>query len=106
MLRRVFGILLLVLLAIAGWQWITFPDVTSLRNQWPKTTAFMELRKRELRAAGKDDTLQYHPVPYARISPYLRRRVHTATPEPAATATTTTEGTETTETSQTDTNHT
>ena len=75
MLRRVFGILLLVLLAVVAWEWITFPDVASLRDQWPKTTAFMELRKRELRAAGKDDTLQYHPVPYARISPYLRRGV-------------------------------
>lgn len=75
MLRRVFGILLLVLLAVVAWEWITFPDVTSLRDQWPKTTAFMELRKRELRAAGKDDTLQYRPVPYARISPYLRRGV-------------------------------
>ena len=41
--------------------------------EWPKTTAFMELRKRELRAEGKDDTLLYQPVAYARISPYLRR---------------------------------
>ena len=75
MLGRVFGILLLVLVAIAAWEWITFPNVETLKNEWPKTTAFMELRKRELRAEGKDDTLQYQPVPYARISPYLRRGV-------------------------------
>jgi len=75
MLGRIFGILLLVLVAVAAWEWITFPNVETLKNDWPKTTAFMELRKRELRAEGKDDTLQYHPVPYARISPYLRRGV-------------------------------
>jgi monofunctional glycosyltransferase len=75
MLRRVFGILLLVVVAIAAWEWITFPDVEKLQSGWPKTTAFMELRRRELRAEGKDDTLQYQPVPYARISPYLRRGV-------------------------------
>jgi monofunctional glycosyltransferase len=75
MLGRVFGILLLVLVAIAAWEWITFPNVAPLRTEWPKTTAFMELRKRELRAEGKDDTLEYHPVSYSRISPYLRRGV-------------------------------
>ena len=75
MLGRIFGILLLVLVAIVAWEWITFPHVAALENEWPKTTAFMELRKRELRAEGKDDTLQYHPVPYGRISPYLRRGV-------------------------------
>jgi monofunctional biosynthetic peptidoglycan transglycosylase len=35
----------------------------------------MERRKAELRAAGKDDTLSYRPVPYSQISPYLRRAV-------------------------------
>lgn len=63
----------LVLVAYVAWEWITFPNVAALRDQWPKTTAFMEHRKAELRAAGKDDTLLYRPVPYARISPYLRR---------------------------------
>jgi len=35
----------------------------------------MEERKAELRRAGKDDTLLYTPVPYGRVSPYLRRAV-------------------------------
>src|SRR5437763_4577187 len=41
----------------------------------PSTTAFMELRKKELRAEGKDDTIRYQWVAYGRISPYLRRAV-------------------------------
>jgi len=74
-LRRAFLIAFVALLVFIGYEWITFPDVAALEDQWPKTTAFMELRKRELRAEGKDDTLLYQPVPYARISPYLRRAV-------------------------------
>src|SRR5436309_4421051 len=35
----------------------------------------MEQRKAELRAAGKSDAIDYRWVPYARISPYLRRGV-------------------------------
>jgi monofunctional biosynthetic peptidoglycan transglycosylase len=35
----------------------------------------MEQRKAELRAAGKNDAIDYRWVPYARISPYLRRGV-------------------------------
>jgi monofunctional biosynthetic peptidoglycan transglycosylase len=35
----------------------------------------MEQRKAELRAAGKSDAVDYRWVPYARISPYLRRGV-------------------------------
>ena len=69
------GFALLVVLAYVGYEWITFPDVAALSDQWPKTTAFMERRKAELRAEGKDATLLYQPVPYARISPYLRRAV-------------------------------
>ena len=75
MFRRVFGIVVLVIAAIAVYEWITFPNVAALKDEWPKTTAFMELRKRELRAEGKDDTISYQPVSYARISPYLRRGV-------------------------------
>jgi len=73
MFRRVFFIVVLIVLAIVVYEWITFPNVGALKDDWPKTTAFMELRKRELRAEGKDDSLSYQPVPYARISPYLRR---------------------------------
>ena len=61
--------------AYVAYEWITFPNVSQLEDQWPKTTAFMEQRKAELRSEGKDDTIQYQPVPYSQISPYLRRAV-------------------------------
>ena len=64
-----------LLAALVAYEWITFPDVSILATHWPETTAFMEQRKAELRAEGKDDTILYRPVPYARISPYLRRAV-------------------------------
>ena len=75
MFKRLIGFALLVVLAYVGYEWITFPNVAALSDQWPKTTAFMERRKAELRSEGKDATLLYQPVPYARISPYLRRAV-------------------------------
>ncbi len=54
---------------------MTFPDTARLAKEPPATTAFMEARKAELRAAGKDDRLLHTWVPYERISPYLRRGV-------------------------------
>ena len=54
---------------------MTLPDVSSLATKSPATTAFMEQRRAELRALGKDDALSYRWIPYSRISPYLRRAV-------------------------------
>ncbi|MEA2463375.1 MAG: monofunctional glycosyltransferase [Acidobacteriota bacterium] len=75
MLKR---ILLIALALIAIWlvyEIVAFPDVTELKVAPPKTTAFMELRKEQLRDAGKSDALEWRWVPYGRISPYLRRAV-------------------------------
>jgi monofunctional biosynthetic peptidoglycan transglycosylase len=71
-------ILLIALALIAIWlvyEIVAFPDVTELKAAPPKTTAFMELRKEQLRDAGKSDALEWRWVPYGRISPYLRRAV-------------------------------
>ncbi|HVT44081.1 MAG TPA: monofunctional biosynthetic peptidoglycan transglycosylase [Thermoanaerobaculia bacterium] len=73
--KRVFLIFVIALLAFAGWEWLTFPDVGRLRSESPKTTAFMERRKALLRGEGKDGTLDYRWVSYGRISPNLRRAV-------------------------------
>jgi monofunctional glycosyltransferase len=73
--KRALVILLLIVAAIAAYEWLTFPDVAALAKQAPKTTAFMDERRAQLRAAGKDGTIHYTFVPYARISPYLRRAV-------------------------------
>ena len=75
MIRRTLVLLVLVVLGIAAYEWITFPNIEELKSAFPKTTSFMELRRAELRSEGKDDTLQYTPVAYDRISPYLRRGV-------------------------------
>jgi monofunctional biosynthetic peptidoglycan transglycosylase len=55
--------------------WGVSPDVRPLRKENPKTTAFMQIRADEARAAGKP----YHPVQIwvslDRISPHLRQAV-------------------------------
>jgi len=73
--RRIFLIVVVAVVLLVGYEWITFPDVAALATNPPATTAFMEQRKAELRAAGKSDAIDYRWVPYARISPYLRRAV-------------------------------
>jgi monofunctional biosynthetic peptidoglycan transglycosylase len=74
-MKKILLVILLLLLAWVAWEWITFPDVGTLAKENPKSTAFMELRKKQLRRAGKDDTLQRRWVKYERMSPYLRRAV-------------------------------
>ncbi|HEY2324282.1 MAG TPA: monofunctional biosynthetic peptidoglycan transglycosylase [Thermoanaerobaculia bacterium] len=74
-MRRIFLLIVIVLLAYVAYEWVTFPSVEELKSGFPKTTAFMDIRRAELRSEGKDDTLQYTPVAYGRISPYLRRGV-------------------------------
>jgi monofunctional biosynthetic peptidoglycan transglycosylase len=74
-LKRLFLIAVLLLAAWLLWEWATFPNTAKLATENPSTTAFMEQRKRELRAAGKPDALLYTFVRYDRISPYLRRAV-------------------------------
>ncbi len=75
MFRRILLLLAVAIALAAGYEWVTFPDVSVLATTPPSTTAFMEQRKAELRAAGKDDAIEYRWVAYDRISPYLRRGV-------------------------------
>ena len=75
MFKRILLILLAALILWLGYEWLTFPNVASLVKDAPKTTAFMERRRKELRAAGKNDAISYQFVPYGRISPFLRRAV-------------------------------
>jgi monofunctional glycosyltransferase len=74
-LKKILLILLALLLAWIAWEWVTFPDVASLRTEDPETTAFMERRRKELRRAGKNDEIEYRFVSYDRISSNLRRAV-------------------------------
>jgi monofunctional biosynthetic peptidoglycan transglycosylase len=74
-LKRVFLFVLLALLAWLAYEILTFPDVSKLEKEPPKTTAFMEQRKEQLRDEGKSDELEWKWVSYGRISPSLRRAV-------------------------------
>ncbi|HJQ40247.1 MAG TPA: monofunctional biosynthetic peptidoglycan transglycosylase, partial [Thermoanaerobaculia bacterium] len=71
-------LLLIGVVAVLLWlayEVLTFPDVGKLAKEPPKTTAFMELRKKQLRAKGQSDELRWKWVSYGNISPYLRRAV-------------------------------
>jgi len=74
-LKKIFLVLIVAILLWLAYEVITFPDVSVLAKEPPKTTAFMELRKEQLRAKGESDQLQWKWVEYGRISPYLRRAV-------------------------------
>jgi monofunctional biosynthetic peptidoglycan transglycosylase len=74
-LKKVFLLLIVAVLLWLAYEIFTFPDVSVLAKEPPKTTAFMEQRKKELRSKGESDELRWTWVPYGRISPYLRRAV-------------------------------
>jgi monofunctional biosynthetic peptidoglycan transglycosylase len=64
-----------VLFALLAYVYLTLPDVRPLARTAPESTAFMELRADEARRAGRPLRHRYRWVPYARISPHLRRAV-------------------------------
>ncbi len=69
------GAVSLVLIAVVAWKWATWPDVAALASSNPRTTAFIERFKASERAAGRTPHVEWTPVPYARISPHLKRAV-------------------------------
>ncbi|HEX5043478.1 MAG TPA: biosynthetic peptidoglycan transglycosylase [Candidatus Polarisedimenticolaceae bacterium] len=73
-LRRAFRIFVLVGLVLAAgyaaWEAATWPNVAALRHGWPRSTAFIEAWKR---THGGEPA--WRMVPYARISPHLKRAV-------------------------------
>jgi monofunctional biosynthetic peptidoglycan transglycosylase len=73
--RRILTLLLLALLGFAAYQALTWPDVASLARANPETTAFVSAYRDRLRRAGKSDRVELAFVPYARISPSLKRAV-------------------------------
>ena len=55
--------------------YLSLPDVRVLATENPKTTAFIELRKREAADAGRTLRIRQRWVPYTQISNNLRRAV-------------------------------
>jgi monofunctional biosynthetic peptidoglycan transglycosylase len=62
-------------LTVAFVLYATLPDVRLLASSNPETTAFIEIRAREARAKGETPRRDQRWVPYARISPNLKRAV-------------------------------
>lgn len=58
-----------------SYSWVTLPDVRVLRKENPTSTAFMRIRAGEARRAGKPERAVQRWMPYARISPLLKRAV-------------------------------
>jgi monofunctional biosynthetic peptidoglycan transglycosylase len=61
--------------ACCAYSYLTLPDVRLLAKTNPKTTAFIELREDEARAAGRTPRRIQHWVSYDRISPSMKRAV-------------------------------
>jgi monofunctional biosynthetic peptidoglycan transglycosylase len=61
--------------AYFAYLYLTLPDVRPLRTRNLPTTAFMELRAREARDEGREPKRVQRWIPYARISPNLKRAV-------------------------------
>lgn len=73
--RRVVAAALAAGFACAAYVYLTLPDVRPLRSSNPSTTAFMQLRAEQARAAGHPVKQDQRWVPYGRISGNLKRAV-------------------------------
>jgi len=72
--RLVFALVLGIALYVAN-EIRTWPDVGGLARRNPKSTAFIDLYRREAREVGRSDGVSWRWVPYAAIAPSLRRAV-------------------------------
>jgi monofunctional biosynthetic peptidoglycan transglycosylase len=75
LLGRGVAVLLASGFAYLAYIYLTLPDVRPLRTANPTTTAFMDLRARTAEAGDKPFVKDQRWVPYARISPQLKRAV-------------------------------
>jgi monofunctional biosynthetic peptidoglycan transglycosylase len=58
-----------------AWAYLTLPDVRPLRAANPESTAFIERRAADARAAGRPFVVRQRWVPYPRIASHLKRAV-------------------------------
>jgi len=73
--RRLLGIVAIVLLVWLVWEAATWPDVRALATRPPATTAFIERYKQREREAGRTPRLEWRWVPSSVISINLKRAV-------------------------------
>jgi monofunctional biosynthetic peptidoglycan transglycosylase len=74
-LRRIAGLAVVLALAFICREALSWPHVAALARDVPKSTAFIDRWKAGRRAAGKGDVPEWRWVPYAAISPHLKRAV-------------------------------
>jgi len=74
-LRRLLGLLAIVLIAWLAWEAITWPSVRALATRPPATTAFIERYKARERAAGRTPRVEWRWVAASAISVPLKRAV-------------------------------
>ncbi len=74
-LRRLLLAALGLVAAWLAWEAWTWPDVRALARRPPATTAFIERYRAAQRAAGRDPHVAWSWVPYAAISPEIKRAV-------------------------------
>ncbi len=78
-IRRWIKVWILVLIGVfIGWlcyEFITFPNISRLREQNPTTTSMIETRLKEAKARGEQPRQYQMWVPLAKISPNLQRAV-------------------------------
>jgi monofunctional biosynthetic peptidoglycan transglycosylase len=68
LLWRGAAVVLVLLVLLAAWQWLTWPDVAALAERPPETTAFVERAKRH-------GEVRWSWVGYGNVSPHLKRAV-------------------------------
>jgi monofunctional biosynthetic peptidoglycan transglycosylase len=61
--------------ALGLYWYLTFPDVTALAKDNPRTTAFIETRAKEAREQGRSIKRRWIWIPLSRVSPHLQRAV-------------------------------
>jgi len=74
-LRAVLLISALAAAVLAGFVWLSMPDVQALARTNPETTAFIELRRSRAREEQRPFRLRWRWRNLAAISPYLRHAV-------------------------------
>src|SRR5437667_3676167 len=74
-LRRLLGLVAIVLIAWLAWEAVTWPSVRALATRPPATTAFIERYKARELAAGHTPRLEWRWVPSSTISVHLKRAV-------------------------------
>ncbi|MCK5412178.1 MAG: hypothetical protein KAJ67_08785, partial [Gemmatimonadetes bacterium] len=64
-----------IVLSWLGIGWATLPDVSSLAEAWPDTTAYMRIRIAQAVRRGDTLRIRYHPVQLSDVPASLRRAV-------------------------------